>query len=118
MSKLQIISDMAALARAGFKMDDIKAIMAEPDTSAEKPAETTQEDVMQPEQEKEPEKEKPAEVKTEPDYKKMYEELSAKQDKLENDLKAAQAFNTSKSVETKTESAEDKINNIFRDIIS
>ncbi len=117
MSKLQIISDMAALARAGFKMEDIKAIMAEPEASSEKPAETLPKESKLPEQEKEQEA-KPAEAKEEPDYKRMYEELNEKQTKLEKDLKAAQEFNTSKSVQTEEKSAEDKIDDIYRNIIS
>jgi len=117
MSKLQIISDMAALARAGFKMDDIKAIMAEPEASAEKPAETLPKEDKLPEQEKEQEA-KPAEAKEEPDYKRMYEELHKKHTELEKDLKAAQEFNTSKPAQTEEKSATDKIDDIYRNIIS
>ena len=118
MSKLQVISDMAALARAGFKMDDIKAIMAEPEASAEKPAETLPKESKLPEQEKEQD-EKSAEAKEEPDYKRMYEELNEKQTKLERDLKAAQEFNTSKTVQASNEkTAAEKINEIYKDIIS
>lgn len=118
MNKLQIISDMAALARAKFKMEDIMAIMAESEASAEKPAETLPKESKLPEQEKEQEA-KPAEAKGEPDYKKMYEELYEKQTKLENDLKAAQEFNTSKTVQAeKEQTAAEKINEIYKNIIS
>ena len=113
---ITLIGDLAALAKAGFTANDIKDMMAKeeaPQQEVEKPAEISPKAEQQPDQEKTEKEETP-----EPDYKKMYEDLKAKQEQTEKDLKAAQSFNSSKPVQTEVKSAQDKLNEMYLNLIS
>ena len=50
-----------------------------------------------------------------PDYKKMYDELKTTSDKLQSDLKALQAHNTSINIEPKEK--KETLTDIFKDIL-
>ena len=114
---ITLIHDLADLSRSGFKAEDIREIMASEKKEVERPAETAQKDETQPDQEK-TEEEKPT-PEAQPDYKMMYDELKAKQDKLEKDLADAQKFNTSKTVTAENKkSTADQINEMYQNLLS
>ena len=117
MSKpLEVISDLAALARQGFTATDIKEIMAS-NVEAPKPSEEVPETV--PKESTQPEAQKEAEPKQEePDYKKMFEESEAAKKKLESDLQKAQTLNTSKPLtDIPTETDQEKVNKLLQDLL-
>ena len=117
MKPLETISDLAALARAGFKADDIKAIMANqvesPKTSEEAP-ETVAKETTQPEEQKAVMEDKPEE----PNYKKLYEEMQTKLQDTETSLKKAQSLNTSKSLSVPNNPTDqEKVNEAFLNLL-
>lgn len=117
MSKpLEVISDLAALARQGFTATDIKEIMAS-NVEAPKPSEGVPE--TEPKESPQPEAQKEAEPKPEePDYKKMFEESEAAKKKLEADLLKAQTLNTSKPLtDVPTPTDQEKVNNLLKDLL-
>lgn len=117
MSKpLEVISDLAALARQGFTATDIKEIMAS-NAEAPKPSEEVPETV--PKESTQPEAQKEAEPKPEePDYKKMFEESEAAKKKLEADLQKAQTLNTSKPLtDIPNQTDQEKVNNLLKDLL-
>lgn len=123
MNGLQTVSDLAALARAGFKVDDIKEIIAqgkEEAKPAERPAENIAEDATQPDPEKAMQN---AEAEPKPSdeskYKQKYDDAIAKINELEETLKKAQALNTSQTITGSTNKVNDAdvINNAFRNLL-
>lgn len=116
MAALQTLSDLAALARAGFKASDIKEIMAAEQPKEEKPEEILPKEEVQPSPENSlPKEEKAEEV---PDYKKMFEDEQARALKLEKDLAKAQKENISKPVKEEAKpSDQEAINNIFLSLL-
>ena len=88
--------DIIALAKAGYKPNEVKELLAMAETTQEPDPEPT------PEPDPEPEKkeEKPEEVQTsiDTDYKKLYEESQKALDKANESLKKAQAMNNRKDV--------------------
>lgn len=124
MKALETISDLAALARAGFKAEDIKSIIAnqpESQAEAERPTETPAKESGQPATENAEASDKEEKL----DYKSMYEGLKAEleetkknQVKLSEDLKAAQDLNTSKSLENpETLTDQEKVNNMLLSLL-
>lgn len=119
MSKLNLISDLAALARAGMKSDDIKEIIAslkdEPEKKVEEPAEILPKEEVQQEQVKTSGEEPEEGV----DYKKMYEDSQKEIFTVKESLKQAQALNTSKQLPEKDDkSLEQQLMESYKDIIS
>lgn len=117
MKPLQLISDMATLAKAGYKMEDINKILNEDTTEGSsavvdtKPEETVPKEDTQPEVSDKPDEESV-------DYKSLYESLKQELDTVKADLKTAQDFNKSKPVYTESVTGQDAVNNLFRDLIS
>lgn len=116
MAGLQTISDLAALARAGFKMTDIKEIMATEQPKEEKPAETIPKEEVQPDPANSlPKEEKDAK---EPDYKKMFEEEQEKSKKLASDLEKAQKANITQPVKEEAKlSNQEQINKMYLNLL-
>lgn len=116
MAGLQTISDLAALARAGFKMTDIKEIMASEQPKEEKPAEILPKEEVQPAPENSlPKEEKDA---NEPDYKKMFEEEQEKSKKLASDLEKAQKANITQPVKEEANlSNQEQINKMYLNLL-
>ena len=118
MKPLETISDLAALARAGFKAEDIKEIMAsqgEITKPSDEVPETVAKETTQPEAQKEAEVKKPSD---EPDYKKLYEEAQQKLQTTEESLKKAQTLNTSKTLPNPNiKTDQEKVNDLLRDLL-
>lgn len=116
MAGLQTLSDLAALARAGFKASDIKEIMASEQPKEEKPAEILPKEEEQPAPENLlPKEEKAAD---EPDYKKMFEDEQKRADKLASDLEKAQKANTEKPVKEEAKlSNQEQINKMYLNLL-
>ena len=107
------IKTAMAMSLLGIKKENIDALMSIPD---DKPIEnTTPKPDIKPDIK--PDKVIPPEPATTPeptDYKKLYDELKTTSDKLQSDLTALQAQNTSTNIApTKTETLTD----IFKDIL-
>lgn len=109
MKPLETIADLAALARQGFTAQDIKDIMAS--GKSEEPAENAAKEIVQPEPEKEQEKE-PVTI-TEPDYKKMYEDLQAEFQTTKKELEKLQDNNSSKNAAGQTVTDQDILNKLI-----
>lgn len=109
MKPLETIADLAALARQGFTAQDIKDIMAS--GKSEEPAENAAKATVQPEPEKEQEKE-PV-TTTEPDYKKMYEDLQAEFQTTKKELEKLQDSNSSKNAAGQTVTDQDILNKLI-----
>lgn len=106
MKPLDTISDLAALARAGFKMDDIKELMAQ---QAEEPAETMPKESITPE----PEKASEETPTNEPDYKQMYEDLQMELKTTKKELETIQDRNASINVAGSVPSDQDLLNKLI-----
>ena len=116
MEKLSIM-DVVALAKAGYKIGEVKEIMAMANVPEVVQAPSPKE-CENSEAQKEPEKE-PA-TSPEPDYKAMFEAEQKKNEELSSKLDAAQKANIASDVsnsQTKISTSE-TINNIFKDVIS
>lgn len=109
MKPLETIADLAALARQGFTAQDIKEIMAS--GKSEEPAEDAAKATVQPEPEKEQEKE-PV-TTTEPDYKKMFEDLQAEFQTTKKELEKLQDNNSSKNAAGQTVTDQDILNKLI-----
>lgn len=109
MKPLETIADLAALARQGFTAQDIKDIMAS--GKSEEPAENAAKATVQPEPEKEQEKE-PV-TTTEPDYKKMYDDLQAEFQTTKKELEKLQDSNSSKNAAGQTVTDQDILNKLI-----
>lgn len=109
MKPLETIADLAALARQGFTAQDIKDIMAS--GKSEEPAENAAKATVQPEPEKEQEKE-PV-TTTEPDYKKMFEDLQAEFQTTKKELEKLQDSNSSKNAAGQTVTDQDILNKLI-----
>ena len=117
MEKLSL-KDLADLARAGFKVNDIKEIIAtqnaEPEKAPEELAEIAPKESAQPEQEKAQNEEAESVV----DYKKMYEDSQKEIFTVKEELKKAQTFNASKEIPSNDEkSLEEQLTELYKDII-
>lgn len=97
---MSIISDLAALANAGFKASEIMEL-AKADRESKK--------VPDPETDKEPDPEPDKEPDPEPDYKSMYEETKKKLDDI-------QASNTKKELPDDELTIDEIIKNIKAEI--
>lgn len=109
MKPLETIADLAALARQGFTAQDIKDIMAS--GKSEELAENAAKATVQPEPEKEQEKE-PV-TTTEPDYKKMFEDLQAEFQTTKKELEKLQDSNSSKNAAGQTVTDQDILNKLI-----
>ncbi len=109
MKPLETIADLAALARQGFTAQDIKEIMAS--GKSEEPAEDAAKATAQPEPEKEQEKE-PVKI-TEPDYKKMFEDLQAEFQTTKKELEKLQDNNSNKNAAGQTMTDQDILNKLI-----
>ena len=109
MKPLETIADLAALARQGFTAQDIKEIMAS--GKSEEPAENAAKEIVQPEPEKEQEKE-PVKI-TEPDYKKMFEDLQAEFQTTKKELEKLQDNNSNKNAAGQTVTDQDILNKLI-----
>lgn len=109
MKPLETIADLAALARQGFTAQDIKEIMAS--GKSEEPAEDAAKATVQPEPEKEREKE-PVKT-TEPDYKKMFEDLQAEFQTTKKELEKLQDNNSNKNAAGQTVTDQDILNKLI-----
>ena len=120
---LQPLSDLAALARAGFTAADIRECMAqdvkEPEAAKEVPETVPKEDT-QPEVQTATEQPEPqGKEQPEPDYKLMFESQQAQLDRLKDDLIKAQTATINRNVQPESEqkSGQDLVNDIFRQVI-
>lgn len=113
MKPLETIADLAALARQGFTAQDIKEIMAS--GKSEEPPEDPAKATGQPDPEKEQGKEKEKEpVKTtEPDYKKMFEDLQAEFQTTKKELEKLQDNNSNKNAAGQTMTDQDILNKLI-----
>ena len=117
---MQTLSDLATLAKAGLKAEEIKEIIAltkDDGTKPEAAPEITPKEVVQPEAQKETEAKKPEEAIN---YKSMYEDASKQIESLKADLAKAQQNNVSKDLSggTKAPTGQDAINAIFSKVIN
>ncbi|MBO7713724.1 MAG: hypothetical protein J6S85_26555 [Methanobrevibacter sp.] len=117
---MQTLSDLAALARAGLKGDELKEIIAltkEDSTPAQGAPEIAQKDETQPEAQTDKDTETP---KEELNYKKMFEDTTKELEALKADLAKAQQANVSKDVSNNNTApkGQDAVNAIFRNIIN
>ena len=116
-------SDVLAFARSGWTPKDVKEIMAL-DKAAEEAPESTAKATESTEVQKA--QEEPAALSEEtkeevPDYKKLFEDQQKQLDELSKKLEAAQKANTMTDVSKNSApkiSAQDAVNNIFKDVIS
>lgn len=111
MKPLETIADLAALARQGFTAQDIKEIMAS--GKSEELAEDAAKATAQPEPEKEQEKEKEPVKTTEPDYKKMFEDLQAEFQTTKKELEKLQDNNSNKNAAGQTMTDQDILNKLI-----
>ena len=109
MKPLETIADLAALARRGFTAQDIKDIMAS--GKSEEPAEDSAKATEQPEPEKEQANE-PVKT-TEPDYKKMFEDLQAEFQTTKKELEKLQDNNSNKNAAGQKVTDQDILNKLI-----
>lgn len=109
MKPLETIADLAALARSGFTAQDIKEIMAS--GKSEESAEIAAKEPAQPEPKKEQEKE-PVKI-TEPDYKKMFEDLQAEFQTTKKELEKLQDNNSAKDAAGQKVTDQDILNKLI-----
>lgn len=124
MAKLGI-SDLLTFAKSGWTPAAVKEIMAldkqteeAPESTAKAPESTEAQNVKE---EKPDASSENSTENTVPDYKKLFEEQQKQLDDLSKKLEAAQKANTMTDVsnpESKNISAQEAVNNIFRDVIS
>ena len=119
MAKLGI-NDLLTFAKSGWTPAAVKEIMALDKATEEAPESTAKESESteaQNVQEEKPEASSETEV---PDYKKLFEEQQKQIDDLSKKLEAAQKANTMTDVSNSAPkvSAQEAVNNIFRDVIS
>ena len=117
------IMDLLTFAKAGYTPADVKEIMAmqtEPEADTEGPSEDDQKDETQPDKAKEPNAAPAEDKKAEPDYKAMFEAQQKQIEELTNNLQKAQAANINKNLadDTPKKSAQELVNDIFRDVIN
>lgn len=101
--KTNFISDVAALARAGYSVSDVKEILqmskAQPDAAAGEPEEVKEQPAPEPEKpnsQKEEEPSTPPQAESIEDLKKQIATMQEQNDKLQEQLKQAQKNNVSK----------------------
>ena len=108
------IKTAMAMSLLGIKKDDVDALMSIPDDKPDK--NTTPKPDIKPDIElKEVKTPEPDTKPDQTDYKKMYDELKTTSDKLESDLKALQAQNTSTNIADNKK--EETLTDIFKDIL-
>lgn len=123
MAKLGI-SDLLTFAKSGWTPTAVKEIMALDKQTEEAPESTAKESESTEAQNVKEEKPVASSVKSEtsevPDYKKLFEEQQKQIDELSQKLEAAQKANTQADVSNSAPkvSAQEAVNNIFRDVIS
>ena len=114
------INDLLTFAKSGWTPAAVKEIMALDKQTEEAPESTAKESESaeaQNVQEEKPEASSETEV---PDYKKLFEEQQKQIDELSKKLETAQKANTMTDVSNSAPkvSAQETVNNIFRDVIS
>lgn len=119
MKPLETLSDLAALAKAGFSAADIKELMAaEKETPKEDPEILPKEEKLPEDQTAQVEPVNPS-TEIEPNYKAVFEKQQAELEQLKADLAKAQAANTTKDVSKDVPdlSGQDLVNKIFSEVI-
>lgn len=117
---LETISDLAALARSGFKAEQImELIKNKEDSTDETPGvDDKEQDETSPKKDEPP---KPDGTETDEDsvdYKSEFEKLSKELESVKADLKKAQEFNKRKDVSgNAAPTGEEALNNLFREIL-
>lgn len=127
MAKLGI-SDLLTFAKSGWTPAAVKEIMAldkqteeAPESTAKATESTEAQNVKEEKPDASSQKSENSSENTVPDYKKLFEEQQKQIDELSQKLEAAQKANTMTDVsnsESKNISAQEAVNNIFRDVIS
>lgn len=120
------ISDLLTFAKSGWTPAAVKEIMALDKQAEEAPESTAKESESTEAQNVKEEKPDASSMKSEttetevPDYKKLFEEQQKQIDELSKKLEAAQKANTQADVSNSAPkvSAQETVNNIFRDVIS
>ena len=117
---MQTLSDLATLAKAGLKAEEIKEIIAltkDDGNKTEAAPEITPKEAVQPEAQKETEATKPEDAIN---YKSMFEDASKQIETLKADLAKAQQNNVSKDISGNIQAptGQDAINEIFSKIIN
>lgn len=117
---MQTLSDLAALAKAGFKAEELKEIIAqtkEDSAAANVAPEIVPKEVPQPEAQTVTDSDTPKDTL---DYRKMYEDTAKELDAIKSDLIEAQKLNSSKDVSDtiKAPTGQDAINAIFQKVIN
>lgn len=115
------ISDLLTFAKSGWTPAAVKEIMALDKATEEAPESTAKESESTEAQNVQEEKPEASSKEIEvPDYKKLFEEQQKQIDELSKKLEAAQKANTMTDVSNSAPkvSAQETVNNIFRDVIS
>lgn len=121
------ISDLLTFAKSGWTPAAVKEIMALDKQTEEAPDSTAKESESTEAQNVKEEKPDASSIESEnssdnavPDYKKLFEEQQKQIDELSKKLEAAQKANTQADVSNSATkvSAQETVNNIFRDVIS
>ena len=124
--KTNFLSDVAALARAGYSVSDVKEILrmskAQPDAAAGEPEEPEeQQDKREPEKpnpEKEEEPGAPDKAENIEELKKKIATMQEQNDKLQEQLKQAQKDNINKDQgDKKTPTNDEQLAAIFQDFM-
>ena len=124
--KTNFLSDVAALARAGYSVSDVKEILqmskAQPDAAAGEPEEPEeQQDKREPEKpnpEKEEEPSAPDKAENIEELKKKIATMQKQNDKLQEQLKQAQKDNINKDQgDKKTPTNDEQLAAIFQDFM-
>lgn len=110
------ITEIIALAKAGYKKSDIDKIIEEEKAAAES---EEIDEVEEIEEEKEEIKEEhiEEEKEEEPDYKALYEELKKSKEETEKKLKQAQKMNREKEIEKSDKTDEDIVSEMLRGLM-
>lgn len=117
---MQTLSDLATLAKAGLKADELKEIIAltkEDSTPAKEAPEITPKEEKQPEEQTDQNADNSEE---ELKYKQLYEDAHKEIESLKQDIASIQKANVSRDVSdtTKAPEGQEAINAMFRNILN
>lgn len=123
--KTNFLQDVAALARAGYSVSDVKEILqmskAQPDAAAGEPEEAKEQLATEPEKpnsQKEAEPSAPDKAENIEELRKQIATMQEQNDKLQEQLKQAQKDNINKDHEDKkTPTNDEQLAAIFRDFM-
>ena len=117
---MQTLSDLAALAKAGFKAEELKEIIAQTKDDNIPPKEAPE---TAPKEETQPEVQTDQNIEQTQDelkYKQLYEDAHKEIESLKKDIASIQQANVSRDVSniTKAPTGQEAINAMFRNILN